>query len=182
MMLAWGLVGIAVLGLGAFATGAIQLQAPGGGPSEIPGGTRRDDAWSFYHDTKFESGSEGAKWSTDRSRSSDPNEAALGDTTRWEYDGPYQYGPYGSDGMRQRTRDRSVADPLFSNTAPTPDVFRQYGGNLDPSGGQPVGVAPSNLTRPYFDPYAGYSNPYANRIRMAYGEGIGRGASYDALP
>jgi hypothetical protein len=181
-MVAWGLVGIAVLGVAAFATGAIQLGPPGSGPTDVQGGTRDDGSWSYYHDSDYEAGADGAKWSTDRTRSSDPNDAVLGDTTRWEYDGPYRYGSYGSDGMRRRESGRDAIDPLYSQQPAVQDVFRQYGGNLDPSGGNPVGVAPSNLTRPYFDPYAGYSNPYSNRIRMAYGEGIGRGASYDSMP
>lgn len=177
-MLAWGLVALLAFGAGAVATGAVQLGPPGSGPTDVPGGTARDGAWSYYHDTDYASGDGAAKWSTDRSRSSDPDEAVLGDTSRWEYDGPYRYGPYGSDGMRRRAAGRESTDPLYSQPAPVPDVFTQYGGDLDPSGGQPVGAAPSSMTTPYYDPYAGYANPYANRIRMAYGEGIGRGASY----
>lgn len=177
-MFTWGLLALVALGGGAVATGAVQLGPPGGGPTDVAGGTARDGAWSYYHDTDYASGDGAAKWSTDRSRSSDPDEAVLGDTTRWEYDGPYRYGPYGSDGMRRRAAGRETVDPLYSQPAPTQDVFSQYGGDLDPSGGQPVGVAPSSMTTPYYDPYAGYANPYSNRIRMAYGEGIGRGASY----
>jgi hypothetical protein len=177
-MLVWGMVALLALGGGALATGTVQLGPPGSGPTDVLGGTRRDGAWSYYHDQSWDSGAGAAKWSTDRSRSSDPDEAVLGDTSRWEYDGPYRYGPYGSDGMQRRAGGRESADPLYSQPEPTPDVFRQYGGDLDPSGGQPVGVAPSNMTSPYYDPYAGYSNPYSNRIRMAYGEGLGRGASY----
>ena len=78
--------------------------------------------------------------------------------------------------MRQRASGREAADPLYSQSAPSPDVFAQDP-DLDPSGGEPVGAAPSSLTSPYYDPYAGYSNPYANRIRLGYGEGIGRGAN-----
>lgn len=177
-MLLWGLLGLVALGGGAVATGVVQLGPPGDGPTDVPGGTSRDGAWSYYHDTDYASGAGGAKWATDRSRSSDPDEAVLGDSTRWEYDGPYRYGPYGSDGMRRRSAGRETADPLYSQPPPVQDVFSQYGGDLDPSGGQPVGAAPSSMTTPYYDPYAGYANPYANRIRMAYGEGIGRGASY----
>jgi hypothetical protein len=180
-MVAWALFALLALGAGAVMTGAIQLGAPGSGPTDVLGGTRRDGAWSYYHDTSYDAGSGAAKWSTDRSRSSDPNEAVLGDTTRWEYDGPYRYGPYGSDGIRQRASGRERVDPLYSSPAPLQDVFSRYGGDLDPSGGQPVGVAPSSMTTPYYNPYAGYANPYANRIRMAYGEGVGRGASYDPL-
>ena len=177
-MLLWGLLGIVALGAIAVMSGAIQLGPPGTGPTDMPGGSDRNGTWSYYHDQDYDSSTAGAKWSTDRTRSSDPDEAVLGDTTRWEYDGPYRYGPYGSDGMRRRATGRESADPLYSQPAPTQDVFRQYGGNLDPSGGQPVGTAPSSMTSPYYDPYAGYSNPYANRIRLGYGEGVGRGASY----
>lgn len=180
-MLTWGLASMLCLGALAFITGAVDLSAPGGGGTAIAGGRDRDGSWSYYHDRAYDTRSTGARWDTDRSRSSDPDEAVLGDTSRWEYDGPYRYGPYGSDGMRRRAAGRGSADPLYSQPSPTQDVFSAYGGDLDPSGGQPVGTAPSNLTNPYYDPYAGYSNPYANRIRLAYGEGVGRGASYDPL-
>ncbi|MCB0880467.1 MAG: hypothetical protein KDC46_15970 [Thermoleophilia bacterium] len=172
---------VALLGLGvaAVVSGAVQLTPPGEGPTDVIGGTRNDGTWSYYHDTKYDTNSGGAKWTTDRSRSSDPDEAVLGNTTRWDYDGPYRYGPYGNDGMRRRAEGSDTTDPLYSQPDPLQDVFTQYGGDLDPSGGQPVGTAPSSMTNPYYDPYGGYSNPYANRIRMAYGEGIGRGASYD---
>lgn len=177
-MLVWGLLGLLALGAIALLTGTVQLSPPGSGPTDVPGGRDRTNTWSYYHDRKFDTSDTGAKWDTDRSRSLDPNEAVLGDTTRWEYDGPYRYGPYGSDGMRRRSAGRESADPLYSQPAPAQDVFRQYGGDLDPSGGQPVGVVPSSMSSPYYDPYAGYSNPYSNRIRLAYGEGTGRGASY----
>lgn len=179
-MLAWGLV--AMLGLGVFGvvSGAVDLGGPtDAGINDVPGGTDRDGSWSYYHDRDFDTSGTGAKWDTDRSRSLDADDAVLGTTSRWEYDGPYRYGPYGSDGMRRRSAGRESADPLYSQPAPIQDVFSAYGGDLDPSGGAPVGVAPSSMTNPYFDPYAGYSNPYSNRIRLAYGEGVGRGASYD---
>ena len=177
-MILWGLLGMVAVGAIAVMSGAIQLGPPGAGPTDAPGGADRDGTWSYYHDEGYDPADEGAKWSTDRTRSSDPDEAVLGDTSRWEYDGPYRYGPYGSDGIRRRSAGRETADPLYSQPAPAQDVFRQYGGDLDPSGGKPVGVAPSSMTSPYYDPYAGYSNPYANRIRLGYGEGVGRGASY----
>ncbi len=176
--LTWALAAVIVFGVVLVATGVVQLGPPGTGPTDVIGGTKMDGAWSYYHDTSYDSGAGAAKWSTDRSRSSDPDERVLGDTSRWEYDGPYRYGPYGSDGMRRRSACTDGTDPLYSQPDPSQDGFRQYGGDLDPSGGQPVGSAPSSMTNPYYDPYAGYSNPYANRIRMAYGEGVGRGASY----
>lgn len=180
-MVLWALLGLAGLGIGAIATGAIDLDGPEATFTDSRGGSAdRDGSWSYYHDRDYDSTTEGAKWSTDRTRSSDPDEAVLGDTTRWEYDGPYRYGPYGSDGMRRRSQGRETADPLYSQPTPLQDVFTRYS-DLDPSGGQPVGVAPSSMTNPYYDPYAGYSNPYANRIRLAYGEGVGRGASYDPM-
>ena len=177
-MLAWGLTAVVVFGIALVATGVVQLGPPGTGPTDVIGGTQRDGAWSYYHDTDYDTSRGAAKWSTDRSRSSDPDEAVLGNTSRWEYDGPYRYGPYGSDGMRRRSQGTDATDPLYSQPDPVQDVFRQYGGDLDPSGGQPVGAAPSSMTTPYYAPDAGYSNPDANRIRMAYGEGVGRGASY----
>jgi hypothetical protein len=178
-MIVWALLALVGLGAVALMSGAIELGgAPTSGMTDSRAAADRDGSWSYYHDQDYDSSTEGAKWSTDRTRSSDPDEAALGDTTRWEYDGPYRYGPYGSDGMRRRSQGRETADPLYSQPAPLQDVFRQYGGDLDPSGGQPVGTAPSSMTNPYYDPYGGYSNPYANRIRLAYGEGVGRGASY----
>lgn len=170
----------------AVATGSLQLGTPSDlgvgakvdGPSRGVGG----DTWSYYHDQKYETNSTGPKWDTDRTRSTDPDEAVLGSTSRWEYDGPYRYGPYGNDGMRRRASGRETADPLYSQATPLPDVFAEHG-DLDPSGGAPVGAPPSNFSSPYYDPYGGYSNPYANRIRLAYGEGYGRGAaSAAAIP
>lgn len=179
-MLAWGLVAMLGLGLFGVVSGAIDMGGPtNAGINDMPGGEDRDGSWSYYHDRDFDTSGTGAKWDTDRSRSLDADEAVLGTTSRWEYDGPYRYGPYGSDGMRRRSAGRESADPLYSQPAPIQDVFSAYGGDLDPSGGKPVGVAPSSMTNPYYDPYAGYSNPYSNRIRLAYGEGVGRGASYD---
>ncbi|MCW2928605.1 MAG: hypothetical protein JWM86_2573 [Thermoleophilia bacterium] len=177
-MFLWGLVGLAALGAIGVMSGAIQTGPPGSRPTDLVGGTDRDGSWSYYHDRDYETRGDDAKFTSDRSRSTDPDEAVLGDTSRWEYDGDYQYGPYGSDAIRRRQSGTATRDPLYSQPAPIQDVFSQYGGDLDPSGGAPVGMAPSNLTSPYYDPYAGYSNPYANRIRLSYGEGVGRGANY----
>ena len=175
-LLAYGVLALLALGIGAVVTGAIHLTSPGGGPTDIVGGRDRDNTYSYYHDQQYETQDTGPKWTTDRTRSTDPDEAVLGDSTRWEYDGTYKYGPYGSDGMRKRARGTTSADPLYSQPAALPDVFTADG-DLDPSGGAPVGAPPSNYTNPYYDPYAGYTNPYANRIRLAYGEGYGAGAS-----
>lgn len=178
-MFAWGLLGMLALGALALMSGAIQLGPPGSSPTDLVGGSDRDGSWSYYHDRDYDTRAEAAKWSSDRTRSTDPDEAVLGDTSRWEYEGPYRYGPYGSDAIRKRGNGSATRDPLYSQVPATQDVFSQYGGDLDPSGGEPVGVAPSNMTNPYYDPYAGYSNPYANRIRLSYGEGVGRGAATD---
>lgn len=174
-----GLLALATVGAVGVATGAIQLTAPDGGASDPAGGGDRDGSFSYFHDKEYDTAAAAPKWESDRSRSTDPDKSALGDTSRWEYDGAYRYGPYGSDGMQRRSAGRASADPLYSQPAPLQDVFSAYGGDLDPSGGAPVGVVPSNLTTPYYDPYAGYSNPYSNRIRMAYGEGYGRAAAFD---
>ncbi|MCW2960858.1 MAG: hypothetical protein JWM25_1544 [Thermoleophilia bacterium] len=176
-MLLWGLFALVLLLIGSVVTGAVQLSAPDGGATERPGGADTGGAWSYFHDREYDTDTTGPKWQTDRTRSTDPDEAALGDTSRWEYDGPYRYGPYGSDGMQRRAGGREAVDPLYSQAAPIQDVFSAYGGDLDPSGGAPVGIAPSSATNPYYDPFAGhYTNPYANRVRMAYGEGYDRGA------
>ncbi len=174
-MLKWGLAALLVLGVVGAAFMLLQGPSTSGSAVDAKSG---DGTWSYYHDTDYDAGSDSAKWSSDRSRSSDPDEAVLGDTSRWDYEGPYKYGSYGSDGMRRRASGRDSADPLYSQPDAVPDVFDEYGGDLDPSGGKPVGSAPSSMTNPYFNPYGGYSNPYANRIRLAYGEGVGRGASY----
>jgi hypothetical protein len=169
---------IALAGIG-MASGVLQLGTPetvgvgakgGSATSSVSG-----DTWSYYHDRSYDTDTTGPKWSTDRTRSTDPDAAALGNTSRWEYDGAYQYGAYGEDGMARRAAGRETADPLYSNTDPLPDVFQEYGGTLDPAGDQTVGAPPANFTNPYYDPYAGYSNPYSNRLRLAYGEGYDRG-------
>lgn len=180
-MMLWGLLGLVALGAIALMSGAIQTGPSGSSPTDLVGGTDRDGSWSYYHDRDYQTRGDDAKFTADRSRSTDPDEAVLGDSSRWEYDGTYQYGPYGSDAIRRRSSGVETRDPLYSQPAPTQDVFSQYGGDLDPSGGAPVGAAPSSMTNPYYDPYAGYSNPYANRIRLSYGEGVGRGANYDPV-
>ncbi|MCW2955707.1 MAG: hypothetical protein JWO69_576 [Thermoleophilia bacterium] len=179
-MLLWGLFALVVLGVGAVVTGGVQLTAPDDGMTARSGDADRDGSWSYFHDRDYTTAQTGPKWQTDRTRSTDPDEVALGDTTRWEYDGNYRYGPYGSDGMGRRASGKESADPLYSQPTPLQDVFSAYGGDLDPSGGAPVGIMPSGTTSPYYDPYSGYyANPYANRVRMAYGEGYDRGALFD---
>lgn len=173
-----GIAALLALALIAVLTGTIHFNNDSLGRTDVLGGTKHDGTWSYYHNRDFSSATNGVKWETDRSRSSDPDEAVLENTTRWDYDGPYRYGPYGNAGMKRRALGQTSADPLYSQPAPLQDVFSLYGRDLDPSGGKPVGSAPSSMTNPYYDPYAGYSNPYANRIRIAYGEGVGRGASY----
>ncbi|MCW2949037.1 MAG: hypothetical protein JWN41_50 [Thermoleophilia bacterium] len=177
-----GLLALTALGGLALTTGVIQLGPPNDG---ISAGTREgghsDRTYSYYHDDEYETQDNGAKWTTDVTRSTDPNQAVLAGTTRWEYDGPYRYGPYGSDGMRRRAAGSTDQDPLVTSPDPLPDVFAASG-DTDPSGGQPVGAPPSNYTSPYYDPYAGYANPYANRIRLAYGEGYGAGAASTVGP
>jgi len=176
----FGVLALLVVGGGAVASGAIQLTTPSDLAGPSGGSNQGDNNHSFYHDTKIDSQKTGPKWDTDRLRSTDPDEVALGDTSRWEYEGAYRYGPYGSDGMSRRADGAETTDPLYSSgPAPLQDVFTASGGDLTSSGGDPVGMPPSSQTNPYYDPYAGYySNPYANRIRMAYGEGTGRGAAY----
>jgi hypothetical protein len=177
-----GIVVLLALGALALATGMIQVGAPTDGSVDVAG--KQDDdngTYSYYHDAKYTTQDNGAKWTTDVTRSTDPDQAVLAGTTRWEYDGPYKYGPYGSDGISRRAKGETTEDPLVDDSASLPDVFAADG-DLDPSGGEPVGAPPSNYTNPYYDPYAGYSNPYANRIRLAYGEGYGKGASSTVSP
>lgn len=162
-------------------SGVLQLGTPedvglGSAAAKMGRTSLQGDTWSYYHDRTYDTKNTGPRWREDRARSTDPNDAVLGNTTRWEYDGPYRYGPYGSDGMQRRAKGSEKVDPLYSNTLSPTSVFDE-GRDLDPSGGNPVGVVPSNFTNPYYDPYAGYSNPYANRIRMSFGEGYGAGAT-----
>lgn len=180
-MIVLSLLALLAVGALALATGAISFTSPGSGPTDVAGGRDRDNTYSYYHDADYQTQRNGSKWTTDTTRTTDPDEAVLGNTSRWDYDGPYKYGPYGSDGMRKRTAGSTSTDPLYSDIPNIGDVF-SASGDLDPSGGQPIGAPPSNYTNPYYDPYAGYTNPYANRIRLAYGEGYGLGSSSSVTP
>jgi hypothetical protein len=180
-LLVLGLVLLLALGALAVATGMVQLGTPANAFMSGSGMSNTDSTYSYYHDRTYRTQDNSVNWTTDETHSSDPNQSALSGTTRWEYGGPYKYGPYGSDGMSRRATGQTTDDPLKTTGSNLPDVFAASG-DLDPSGGQPVGTPPSNYTNPYYDPYAGYSNPYANRIRLAYGEGYGAGSSSTISP
>lgn len=150
------LAGMAAAALWYASTEGIRYRGAGGG----------DKDFSYYQSRYFDEDSYSPQWKKD---------GLVPDQQEWSYDGAYDYGSYGSKGMRERRagKDRRP-DAIFSGTArPLPDPFAR---SVDPSGGAPVGDPSLSWTNPHYDPYAGYSNPYANRIRMAYGPGYGRGA------
>lgn len=131
-------------------------------------GKQGDRTYDYYHDQYFDSDS----YSPQFDRSSIVDRA-----DRWQYNGPYTYGNYGSKAMRDRAKGKGV-DPLAGGAEPLANVFDLYG-NADPSGGRPVGDRWAAWTDPTYDPYSGYSNPYANRIRMAWGPGYERAVSQE---
>lgn len=170
-----GVLAIAALLAAALASGMVSLDSAGdGGERTIGGGL--DDAYGYYHDREYQRRVDSEpRWGRN-GESTDPDDAALGDDSRWQYDGPYRYGPYGSDGMRRRAGGETARDPLrAAGDEPLPDVFSLT--DTDPAGGEPVGPYPSAWSDPYYSPYGGYSNPYANRLRMTFGEGYGAGGA-----
>jgi hypothetical protein len=126
-----------------------------------------DEAYSFYHDRYFDNDSYSAQF--ERS-------GIVHGAEKWSYDGPYQYGSYGSKGMADRAT-KHTTDRVMNGTATesVPDVWDLFG-DTDPSGGDAVGGAWMAYNDPTYNPYAGYANPYANRIKLTWGPGIGRGA------
>lgn len=177
---------VALLGVGVWAvaeSGIFSSRGAGMGSGLSPtgsfGSSNVSRTYGFYHDRNYDDADNGARWDERPARTQSGlaiDADALGSNSRWEYDGPWSYGPYGLDGAAKRASGHAT-DPLYSDMIDrSPDVFTASG-DLDPSGGQPVGVASGASTNPYFDPYAPtYSNPYANRLRMTFGEGYGRAA------
>lgn len=135
--------------------------------TSIPGGAR-DETWSYYHDDYFDSDSYSPQYE---------REGVFEGEQKWQYDGPYSYGSYGSKGMTDRSTGKK-GDKVFGSQQPLPNVFDSYNVDADPTGGDPVGDPWAAYLDPTYNPYAAYSNPYANRIRMAFGPGSGQGALY----
>lgn len=136
----------------------------------------KDRTYGYYHDQYFDSDSHSPQFE---------REGLLGDDRKWEYDGQYQYGKYGSAGMEKRAKRPETKDPVFGTVGErVPNVFDEYAYDpeVDPTGGDPVGDALLQSFDPTYNAYAGYSNPYLNRIRMAYGPGEGMGAAPDQPP
>ena len=125
-----------------------------------------DRTYSYYHDSYYDSESYSSRWEKDGTFEREDS---------WTYDGAYDYEGYGSAGMRDRAKGKA-SDPLLTPTDRSAGVFEQYGLSNDPTAGEPVGPAWQSMLDPTYSPYAGYSNPYANRIAMSFGEGTGRGA------
>lgn len=164
-------VGIgAVLAVVAALSGSMSI---GGGSTGGYGAGEADQQYSYYHDAYYDSESYGPQWKK--------NEGGLsGEQREWEYDGAYSYGKYGSAGMKARSKAGVEArDPLYTPLEPPKDLYAFAGSErFDPTGGDPVGDALLQSYDPNFNPYSpGYSNPYLNRIRLAYGPGYGRGAA-----
>jgi hypothetical protein len=140
------------------------------------GGLGGYDSWSYYRQTNVDSDQYAPRWDTGF------NEFST--ASKWEYDGPYTYGGYGKAGMQSRERaaasGKTARDPLYTGSAANAgidDVFAEYGAaGADPTSGRPVGADPTDLN-PWYDPWAAsWSNPYANRMRLAWGEASERDA------
>jgi hypothetical protein len=118
-----------------------------------------DRTYSYYHDRYFDSESYSPQYERD---------GAVDSQEKWEYDGPYNYGGYGSKGMKQRTKANHRTDPLYTTPDGGRDAFDRYAA-ADPAG-EPIGHAWLQLSQTNYSPYAaGYSNPYSNRIRRDFG-------------
>ncbi len=129
--------------------------------------SNEDRTWGYYHDRTFDTGGYGAQYDDTTDQAS-----------KWRYDGPYDYSSYGAQGMAERARNSAQSDPLLAGRpAIEQSVFDEYGDGFGPAGGDPVGDPALLDSDPNFNPWAGYSNPYLNRIRTAYGPGLGRGAA-----
>lgn len=136
-----------------------------------------DESWSYYHQSNVNQDQYAPRW--------DKGFNSITTSSKWQYDGPYQYGTYGRAGMTARTKGQANgpagADPIYGGSASidaeVDDVFAQYGvDTADPTGGAPVGADPATLN-PWYDPTAiTRSNPYENRLRMTWGEAAQRDA------
>lgn len=137
-----------------------------------------DESWSYYHQSNVNQDQYAPRW--------DKGFNSLTTSSKWQYDGPYQYGTFGRSGMKRRqtaqANGTSSTDPIYgsssaSTNAEIDDVFAQYGvDTADPTGGAPVGADPAALN-PWYDPYsAGRSNPYENRLQMTWGTASKRDA------
>lgn len=137
-------------------------------------GIGNDRSYSYYEDRTYDS-SIGSRWDTDNTFGADNN---------WDYDGPHQYGKYGSAQIKANKSNKGADPTLESGVNADPDVFAQYlaGGasvadRFDPTGGQPVGPGSLNYGNMGYNPYSDfYSNPYLNRLQLRFGQGYGRGA------
>ena len=165
----YALVGLLVAGLGIAAISSQFTQGDGFGglSSSGPG----DQSYSYYHQQNYDENSYSTRWEKDGAFDRKNRE--------WTYDGTYDYSGYGSKGMQQRASGKR-SDPLYTQTDGLPDVFDETGA-YDPTGGDPVGDAWMNYLDPDYHQYAtSYSNPYANRIRLTFGPGQGRGEYLDS--
>lgn len=135
-----------------------------------------DESWSYYHQSNIDSNEYAARWNKGIN--------SITTASKWEYDGPYQYGTYGRTGMSARKRTqangRVPRDPIYGGATSSDsldDIFAEYGiDTADPTGGAPVGPAPEQLN-PWYDPWATTgSNPYAQRLEMTWGDASRRDA------
>lgn len=89
------------------------------------GSSKVNRTYGFYHDRDYEDANDGARWDERPTRTQSGlavDAAALGTSSRWEYDGPWNYGPYGMDGAAKRASGHA-GDPLYSDTIDrSPDV------------------------------------------------------------
>lgn len=165
----WLVTTIVVLGgLGAYAAFNSSNGGLGSGNGFSVGGS--DRKYGYYHDRTY-SNDYGPQYDRDSGASEQ----------KWVYDGPYEYGRYGSKGMSERARGRTSdgttpSDPLYSSVDYGSDLFEYYAnGDVDPTGGYPVGDPVMIDVSTAYNPHAEYSNPYLNRIRLTWGAGYGLG-------
>ena len=171
------LVGMLVAGIAWYSTSNNAGGAVSGLGRGAAGSWRMsDESWSYYHRSNIDSNEYAPRW--------DKGINSITTASKWEYDGPYQYGTYGRSGMSARKRaqadGRMMRDPIYGSASSSDsidDIFAEYGvDTADPTGGAPVGPAPDQLN-PWYDPWAAsQSNPYAQRLEMTWGDAARRDA------
>ncbi len=139
-----------------------------------------DRTYGYYHDRYFDGQPGGTRWRD--------SSAGTEDDVIDRYDGPYDYSGYAEAPNKRGHRSnqsadskRGSADPLANSSIADDDVFDDLTGDtsIDPTFGDPIGDPQLAWFDPTYNPWAGYSNPYANRIRMAWGPGWQNGAYED---
>jgi hypothetical protein len=132
---------------------------------EGAGGLFGDRDYSYFHSQTYNENSHSPQFKRD---------GVFANENEWTYDGPYEYGDYGSSGMEHRRSGRGdQRDPVtgIGLNARDQDVFSAHGLSSDLRAGERGGLPPwmEYLDQTY-SPYEGLSNPYNNELATTFGE------------